>query len=128
MEIFKIVSIAISGVLIFSYLKSINSELSVLSLVATGLVLLLSLINYLIEAVNIFANVSDFLQIDGQLFVVVIKIIIISYLIEFTENLCGDLGANNISAKISLSGKVIIFVTAIPVFNALIGVVTSFIK
>ncbi len=128
MEIFKIVAIAIIGVLIFTYLKSINSELSVLSIVATGLVLLLSVSSYIIDVLNVFSNLSSNLNIDSQIFIIVIKIIIISYIIEFTENLSNDLGATNLSAKISLCGKLIIFVTAMPIFNSLISIITTFLK
>ena len=128
MEILKVVFIAVIGVIIFVYLKSVNSELSNLSLVATGVILLLSVIGYILEAVNLFANLSFNLGLEEGVFKIVIKIIVISYLIEFTENLCTDLNASGIGTKVSLCGKIVILVTAFPIIYNLLTVVTSFIK
>ena len=128
MEIFKIVSIALVGVIIFVYLKSVNSELSTLSLIATGVILLLSVVGYILEAVNLFTNLSFNLGLEEGVFKIVIKIIVISYLIEFTENLCSDLNATGIGNKVSLCGKIIILVTAFPLIYNLLQAVTSFIK
>ena len=128
MEIIKLVLIGVAGVIIFVYLKSVNSELSTLSLVATGVILTLTFINYVIDAVKLFANLSSNLNISSQIFNIVLKIIIISYTVEFTENLCTDLGASGIGAKVSLIGKIIILVTSAPVFTTLIETITSFIK
>lgn len=127
-EILKIVSIAVIGAMIFVYLKSLNSELSALSAVATGVVLIFTVIDYVLSTVKIFSELSYNLGVSTKIFMIVIKIIIISYLIEFCENLCSDLGVTNIGAKVSLCGKIIIFVTAVPVYKALIDAVTTFIK
>ena len=128
MEIIKFALIAIVGVIIFVYLKSVNSELSALSLCATGIILILTLLPYVLNALNLFSNFGFEAGVSAELFSVVIKIIIISYLIEFVENLCSDLGASSISTKVSIAGKIIILLTSTPVFTALFNVISNFVK
>ena len=54
MEIIKIVSVAIIGAIFFIYLKSVNSELSGLLCLGTGIVILILTFNYLVEVVGFF--------------------------------------------------------------------------
>ena len=68
MGIIKICLIAVIGLIIFIYLKNLNSELSALSLVATGIILLLSIVDYLSEAINLFSNLSSSLNINANVF------------------------------------------------------------
>ena len=128
MEILKISLIAVVGLIVFIYLKNVNSELSTLTLVATGVVLLICIVEYFAKAVELFNNLSYALNINTNVFKIVIKIIAISYLTEFTESLCVDLGSQSIGAKVSLCGKIIILLTASPVFYSLISTLTNFIK
>ena len=128
MDIFKIVIIAVIGVTVFFYLKTVNSELATLSLIASGVVLILTVFEYVISASYLFLEISSKLNVDGEVFKVVLKIIIISYLIEFTENLCNDLGATSLGSKVSVCGKIIILVTATPVFVTLTKTLLTFIK
>ncbi|MBO5713716.1 MAG: hypothetical protein J6R88_05940 [Clostridia bacterium] len=128
MEILKIVVIAVVGLIIYVYLKSLNSELSALTLIATGVILLIFIVDYLTKAISLFSELSYGLNINVNVFKIVLKIIIISYVVEFTESLCVDLGATGIGAKVSLSGKLIILVTASPIFYTLITTLTQFLK
>ena len=76
MEIIKFALIAVVGVIIFVYLKSVNSELSAFSLCATGIILILTLLPYVINAINLFSNFGFEAGVSSELFSVVIKIII----------------------------------------------------
>ena len=128
MEIIKICLIAVVGLIVFIYLKNVNSELSTLSIVATGVILLISIIDYFAEAINLFSELSYGLNINANVFKIVIKILVISYVVEFTESLCVDLGSTSIGAKVSLCGKIIILITASPIFYSLISTLTEFLK
>ena len=127
MEVFKIVCVGIVGGLIFAYLKGVNSELSTLSAIATGLVILLLSVSYIVDTVKFFTEISQKTGIDSSIFVIVVKIIVISYLIDFSTNLCEDIGVKSIADKLNLGGKLMIFSISIPIFNNLIETITSII-
>ena len=127
MEIIKIVSIAIIGAIFFFYLKSVNSELSGLLCLGAGIVILLLSINYVVSAVSFFKEFTNSLGISSSILLLIVKITIIAYLIEFSKNLCEDMGAKSLGSKVDFAGRVIIFVTSIPIFTNLIETLTSLI-
>lgn len=128
MDILKIALIAVVGLIIFVYLKNVNSELSTLTAIATGIILLLSVVDYLTQVITLFTELSYGLNVNVNVFKIVIKIIVISYVTEFTETLCADLGSTSIGSKISLCGKLIIIVTSAPIFFSLISTLTTFLQ
>ncbi len=125
MEIIKIVSVGVVGAILYCYLKCVNSELSTLSVVATGLVIILLSLNYIVTTFQFFTEISQKTGIDTSLFLIIVKIIIISYLVDFSVNLCEDFGVKSIGDKITLGGKVMIFSISIPIFSSLIETITS---
>ena len=125
MEIIKIIFVGIVGAIIYCYLKGINSELSTLSVIATGLIIILLSLNYVVNTFQFFTEISQKTGVDSSLFVIIVKIIIISYLVDFSVNLCEDLSVKSIGDKITLGGKLMIFSISIPIFNSLIETITS---
>ncbi len=128
MDIIKIIFVAIVGVIVFSYLKSNNSELAGLSAVACGILLLILTVDYLIDAVEFFKNMASKTGIDANVFKLIIKIVSISYLTDFACSLSLDLGSSVISDKVSFAGRIIIFTLSIPIFSNLFQILSSLIK
>ena len=125
MEIFKIVLVALIGAITFVYLKAINSDLSSLLLIGTGIIILLMTLSYVFTAVEFFKSLINNSNLDNNVFFLVAKITAISYLIEFSSSLCEDFGVKSIANKLELCGKIIIFVLSIPVFKTLIETLNS---
>ena len=115
MEILKIVSIAIIGAIFFFYLKSVNSEISGLLCLGAGIIILLLSISYIISAVSFFKEFVNTLGISSSVLLLIVKITIIAYLVEFSKNLCEDMGAKSLGGKVDFAGRIIIFVTSIPI-------------
>ena len=127
MEILKIVAIAIIGAIFFFYLKSVNSELSGLLCLGAGVLILILSINYVLTAVTFFKEYINSLGISSSTLLLIVKITIIEYLIEFSKSLCEDLGSKSLGAKVEFAGRIIIFVTSIPIFSSLIDTLTKLI-
>ena len=125
MEIIKIIFVGIVGAIIYCYLKGVNSELSTLSVIATGLIIILLSLNYVVNTFQFFTEISQKTGVDSSIFVIIVKIIIISYLVDFSVSLCEDLSVKSIGDKITLGGKLMIFSISIPIFNSLIETITS---
>ncbi len=127
MEILKIVSVAIIGAIFFIYLKSVNSELSGLLCLGTGIVILILTFSYLVDVVGFFNEFISSLNISSNILVLIVKITVIAYLVEFSSSLCEDLGVKSIGNKVEFSGRIIIFVTSIPIFINLIETLSGLI-
>ncbi|MBO5926314.1 MAG: hypothetical protein J6Q38_01985 [Clostridia bacterium] len=127
MEILKIIAVGVIGAISFVYLKSLNSELSGLLCIGTSIVIVVMLLSYIIEIVGFFNDLTISTGINSKMLILVIKITAISYLVEFTSNLCDDLGAKSIGSRVEFAGRIITFVMGIPVFSNLISVLTNLI-
>lgn len=127
MEILKIVFVAVVGAMLYLYLKSQNSELSGLTVVATGIIIILLSVSYVISAVAFFSEMATKTGINSEVFVLIIKIVAISYLADFSSSLCDDLGVKSLGEKVNFVSRIIIFVLSIPVFNNLLNLVSSFV-
>ena len=125
MEILKVLSIGVIGAFVFIYLKSNGSELSGLSIIATGVLLLITVLGYVVTVVGFFSEMASKTGISSEIFILVIKIIAISYLADFTTSLCEDMGAKSIGDKVSFASKIIIFTISSPIIVTLFDVISS---
>ena len=128
MEIFKIVAIGLVGAFCYVFLLSTKSEIAPLVLLATWIVLIIEVINYLFLSISFFKDLASVGGISGGLLTTVLKIMAISYVLEFATSLCEDLNVKSIEAKLSFAGKLIIFVISLPIYKELFNVITSFIS
>lgn len=125
--LFKLIFIAIVGVIIAVILKEVKPELGILTTVTIGLIMLINLSQ---DMKNIISEMTALMEKSGLkngIYTSVIKIIGIGYITEFASGLCDDYGNSSISKKVQLAGKISIFVLAIPIFSNLISILSKFI-
>lgn len=127
MEIYKIAAIGIISVILIVYLKSVNAELAVIVGVASGILILLLSVSYIKEYIVFFEEVAKTGGIDNSVFKLVLKIIAISYLIEFSSSVAADFGQTSLANKIQFAGKLIMVSLAIPLIKNMIDFVVSLI-
>ena len=127
MEILKIVTIGVVGAIIFIYLKSNNSELSGISAVATGILIIILTVSYIVDAVSFFSKMASITGVSSEVFTLIVKIIAISYLADFSSSLCEDMGAKSIGEKVNFASRLIIFVLSVPIISNLFSIVSSLI-
>ena len=123
----KIVAIAIVCALIIIYLKSINSELTMIATIGSGIILIYISIEYLAQAVDAINTLINISGIDKGLYSIIFKITAIGYLTEFGANIITDFGMKSLADKLIFVGKIIIFNLSLPiiysVINLLVGIV-----
>ena len=125
MDIVKIVCVAIAGAIIFLYLKSNGSELSSLVAIATGIIVLLLTVSYIVSALSFFRDMALKTGVDSSVFVLIIKIVAISYVADFSSSLCEDMGIKSLGEKVNFASRIIIFVMATPIFSNLINIIST---
>ena len=90
MSIVKLIGIAILGVIIVSLLRSSKPEFATLATIATGVVMLIVLVNSLSSVIVAFQGIIDKSGLPNSLFTLVLKIIGIGYLTEYSASICED--------------------------------------
>lgn len=125
MEILKIVALAITGVLLAVLMKSFNKETSIYIILATVIILFISIIDELTEIFLFLEGIYDNVSYGKTFFPVILKVLAVAYITDFTAQLCRDAGEGTIGTKVELAGKVIIFYLAMPILTAILELIGS---
>ena len=125
MDFSKVVIIAIFAVITISLIKQIKSEFAIALSVGVSVVLMLMLFDELFNVVQTFYNLSDKAQIDSGIFSIVIKVVGIGYLAEFTNNVCVDANCKSVGDKVILASKIAILLCALPIVESLFELLFS---
>lgn len=128
MDIIKIILIGVVTSVATIVLKQFKPELSILVSLAGGVIILISLINYLGQIVSSFTQIVNKTSINFSLFSSVLKIVGVGYLTEFGANICNDTGNSSVADKVLLAGKVIILCLALPIVSSMISTIVGIIK
>ena len=125
MEILKIVALALTGVILAALMKSVNKEISIYIVLATVIILFLSIIDKLADIFQFLENIYDNVTYGRTFFPVILKVLAVAYITDFTAQLCKDAGEITIGSKVELAGKIIIFYLAMPILTAILELIGS---
>lgn len=123
MEILKISALALTGVILAALMKSINKEISVYIILATVVIIFFSIIDKLGEIFTFMESIYDNVTYGKTFFPIILKVLAVAYITDFTAQLCKDAGEGTIGAKVELAGKVVIFYLAMPILTAILELI-----
>lgn len=126
MDMMKIAVLGIVGVLLAIPLKVHKTEYAVLLSMAVCIcifVYIISKIQLIYDYVN---SLKSLLPIDGKYVAVILKMIGITYISEFSVSLCKDAGYAAIATQIELFAKLSILVISMPVLFAFVETIGEF--
>ena len=126
--IFKLVGIAIIGIIVVSLLKTAKPEFAVFATIATGVVMVVTMLSSLQSVVLAFDGIVKKSGIDDGIFTAVLKIIGIGYLTEYSASVATDAGCASIAQKLQFGGKIVIFLMSISIVPALADVVSTLVN
>lgn len=123
MEILQIIGIGLLSAILAVVVKKDKPEYAIHISIAAGLIIFIFILGKLATVINVFNNIANKASIDSTYLNIILKIIGISYLVEFGSQICKDSGENAIASKIEIAGKVIILVLSIPILQTLLDLV-----
>lgn len=126
--IFKLIGIAVIGVVVVTLLKSAKPEFAVFATIATGVVMVITLLSALRDVIISFDAIVEKSGIDDSVFSLVLKIIGIGYLTEYSSSLATDAGCVSIAQKLQFGGKIVIFLMSVSIVASLIDVVSQLVS
>ena len=121
--VIKIFIIGMVGVIASLILKQTKPELATLTAISTGIIIFYVILQKLAEIINNFLNLSNIAGFDSSIIALLLKVVGISYIIEFGADIDEDSGFSSIASKIVLAGKVIIIGLAFPIVLKLIELI-----
>lgn len=120
---------AVFGVLaamLAAWIKSVKPEYAVWILLAAGVILAGATALRLEVIVSELHFLQSYFSSYSSYFVILLKMIGITYLSELSSGLCRDAGANALATQVELFGKLSILVLSMPVLTALLESIDYF--
>ncbi|MFR8088520.1 MAG: stage III sporulation protein AD [Lachnospirales bacterium] len=128
MDIVKIIALSLAGVMLAAVLRQHSPEYGIYAALAVGILILLYISGYLQEAIRFLTSMAERTGLGARSIGILLKVMGIAYLTEFSAQLCKDAGYGAIAMKVELAGKLMILVTALPVFQSLVDLILSLLE
>lgn len=125
MEVFRLIGVGVITAITALIVKQIKPEVSIIITIAGGILMILMLVESLTGIFNVFNSLIEKTGLSNGLFSIILKIIGVGYIAEFSANLCYDAGANSIADKILFGGKIIILALAVPIVSNIINILAE---
>ena len=125
MEIVKFALLALVFAVVTVTLNSFNKEFALYSLIAGGVILTFAAVELIGGAFGIFSNLLSGLPVPEDALKIIIKVVAICYVAEFSTGLLIDFGMKSLADKLSLITKIIILVTSYPLVARFLEVMRS---
>lgn len=122
----KIALFAAVSALLAAWVKTVKPEYSLWIILGSGIFLGLAVLMKLEVIVQELEFLRNFFSGYGSYFKLLLKIIGITYLAEFSSDLCKDAGATVLASQMELFGKLSILVLCMPVMTTLLKTIDYF--
>lgn len=125
MEIVKIAVIAICACILISVVKSYKPEFAIYISVGCSIIILFFLVDSIEICISYFTDFYKQIKYGNMYFPILIKIIFVAYITDFTAEMAKDQDNSQIASKVELAGKIIIFALAIPIFSSVFSILNQ---
>lgn len=115
----QIAVIGITGTILSLAVRSWRPEFSVFIAMVCVVLLLLSAAGPLSEILDIISDLYSSSGYAGKFFPILLKVMAIAFLTDFTAQLCRDAGEQGIASGTEIAGKILILYVSLPVFTSL---------
>lgn len=122
----KIAVIGVGAAILAAWMKTIKSEYAMWILIAASLFTGASVILKLEIIVDELQFLQQYFSGYETYVKLLLKVIGITYLAEFSSDLCKDAGANAMASQIEMFGKLSILVLSMPVITSLLETIDYF--
>ena len=115
--ILKVAGVIICEILIYTLLKQVRPEFAVLSEAAAACVLIFMLGDQLKTSLSAFDGLFEGTGLSGGYISVLIKVLGISLVTQFSSDMCRDAGESALASKVEFAGKIMITAASVPVIQ-----------
>lgn len=125
MTIITICAAAIVTAVLAVMLRSQSPHSAMLLSVAAGVIIILSLLKNLPGTLSGIQSVLSDGDIDTADIAILLKVMGICFVTEFTCDCVTEAGLLSLSTNISFAGKILVLLTSLPLFQNIISVITT---
>jgi stage III sporulation protein AD len=116
----KIALLALVGMTLAVLVGGIRREISIWITIVSGTIIFFFCIHKFEYVVDMFYELTDYIGIDEAYIKIILKMVGIAYLSDFTSSVCADAGQNAIAGQVDFFGKMSMIVVSLPVLQSLL--------
>lgn len=128
MDMMKIGILGIVGILTALFIKDVKPQFAVFISMATCILIFFYAIEKLTFLTQTLETLKNYIALKDSYLSILLKIIGITYIADFSSNVCKDAGYSAIAGQIEIFGKISIFVVSAPVLMALLDTIHDFVS
>ena len=125
MQMFAVCAAGIAAAVLALLLRRQSPQISLLISVGAGTVILLTVIREMVLTAEEIQSILSAGGISGEYIMILLKVLGICYITEFTCDTVTEAGMLSLCTNISFVGKITVLVTALPLFRDILSVVSS---
>ena len=126
MSVLTIGILGIAGALLAVELKGLKGEYGIYLVAAVGLVIFFYSITKLKTVIETIRQVQSYIRLNRMYLEVLLKMIGITYIAEFSSGICKDAGYGSLGSQIEIFGKLSVLAVSMPILLALLDTVQQF--
>ncbi len=126
MDILKIACLGLSGVMAGLLLKQARSPLTELVSLSACLLIIFYSVTKLSFVLELIETAGSYLSLEESYLKILMKIVGITYVADFSAALCRDAGYSAVASQIEIFGKISILAVSSPILMALLETIFSF--
>ena len=126
MSVLTIGILGIAGALLAVELKGLKGEYGIYLASAVGLVIFFYGITKLKTVIETIRQVQSYIRLNRMYLEVLLKMIGITYIAEFSSGICKDAGYGSLGSQIEIFGKLSVLAVSMPILLALLDTVQQF--
>ena len=123
MNIISICVLAVVTVIILVMLRPKNSEIALMLGIACSVIILLSVLSNVSGIIGTINSIVAASQISTNYMIILFKVIGLCFVTEFAVNTCRDAGSQSLACNVSLAGKILVTVTALPLYSDIMNTI-----
>ena len=128
MDIVKIAAAGVITAVCALILRETRADMAIAVTLAGGVVILLMVLDKVVGIFTVFETLMQRAGIDNRIFALLVKIIGIGYVTDFSAGVIEDTGSKLLADKVVLAGKIIIMTLALPVVVKLFDLIAGLLQ
>ena len=128
MNALQIGIIGVAGSLLALQFKSGKAEYGIYISIVLSIIVFVGILGHLETLIETMRRIGEYINIDSVYIKILLKMLGITYVCEFTSSICKDAGYQTIAGQIEIFGKLSVFVLSMPVLLALLDTVKGFLS
>lgn len=121
MDIFKIFAVAVTGTVLYIFVKQHKPELAAAVQTATLIIIFVFIISYVSSVVDQVKEIAESYSMKSEFILPMLKALGTAIMTQITADLCRDNGNASAGTKVEFAGRIIIIVMILPMLKAVAG-------